>query len=103
MRKALGSKTNKMKCVITCKCGGIDDKAKAGFSMLFPNEKMPQVIRHQNIHKFLSSLPKDWTFCMYVADNLIRNQEKFAYYFEVSDNGKIERMYNLITGKKVTA
>ena len=92
-----------MEVIITCKCGGIDDKAKAGFSTLFPQVKYPRVVRHQNIHRFLSEIPKDWLFSTYVADNLIRNKEKFAYYFKVNDDGRIDAQYNLLTGKKVPA
>ena len=88
--------------IITCKCGGIDEKAKAGFELLFPGRPLPKIIRHQNIHTFLSTIPKDWIFSSYVADNLIRNKEKFAFYFEVTPDGRIAKMYNLITGKKVT-
>lgn len=92
-----------MEVIITCKCGGIDEKAKAGFELLFPGRSLPKIIRHQNIHTFLSSIPKDWSFSTYVADNLIRNKEKFAFYFDVSEKGDIAAMYNLISGKKVAA
>lgn len=91
-----------MQYIITCKCSGIDDKAKAGFSTLFPQAEMPRMVRHQDIHKLLEKLPREWQFCMYVADNLIKDKEKFAYYFDVDDKGKIKAMYNLITGRKVS-
>lgn len=87
--------------IITCKCGEIDEKARAGFSVLFPNRPVPQIIKHEDIHKFLSSLPRDWRFVSYVGDNLIKNKNKFAYYFLVSDKGNILAMYNLLKGKKV--
>jgi len=88
--------------IITCKCGGVDDKAAAGFSTLFPRAKMPKITRHQNIHKLLKTLPREWQFCMYVSDNLIKNKEKFAYYFLVDTDGSIIKIYNLLTGRRVT-
>jgi len=89
--------------IITCQCGGIDDKAKAGFSTLFPQAHMPEITRHKDIHKLVQSLPRDWQFSMYVADNLIKNKEKFAYYFLVDDKGFIVKIYNLLTGKRVVS
>lgn len=89
--------------IITCQCGGIDDKVEAAFSTLFPQAPLPKITRHKDIHKLLQSLPRDWQFSMYVSDNLIKDKEKFAYYFLVDEKGFIVKIYNLLTGKRVVS
>lgn len=82
--------------VLTCSCHNMDKRATEAFSVLFPNEQMPPIIKGRDrIYKLAKELGNDHILAVSKLSG------KFAYYVELNDNNVITREYNLITGVRV--
>ena len=83
------------KCILCCSCFRMDKKAAETFSLLFPNEVLPEIIKGRDrIGKFAKEIKNDHITA------ISRLTGKFAYYIELEDN-KIVKEYNLVTGKRI--
>ena len=80
--------------ILVCSCHNMGKRASETFSMLFPKEKLPQIIKGRDrIYKF--SLEKNSPH----IKALSKLSGKFAYYVELED-GKVVKEYNLVTGAR---
>lgn len=86
--------------ILCCKCDGMPKFTKDAFSLLKPGEPTPVIYSGKDeIYKLVNSL-NDGNFKNY-ASALAKNKDKYAYLFEVADNGDIVTQYNLKTGAKI--
>lgn len=86
-----------MKLILTCSCGGMDKRAIEAFSLLFPNNSTPDIIRGRDrIYKFAKSLIPPNPH----IEAISKLSGKYAYYIKLDENGTIIEEYNLITGRR---
>ena len=84
-----------VKKILTCSCFRIDKKASEAFSLFFPQEILPEIVRGRDrIYKLGKELENDHILA------ISKLSGKFAYYIEL-DNGKITKEYDLLKGKRV--
>ena len=84
-----------MKYILCCSCFNMAKKASEAFSVLFPNEVLPEVVKGRDrIYKFGFDLKNDHIIA------ISKLSGKFAYYLEL-DNGNILEEYNLLTGRRI--
>lgn len=82
--------------LVCCGCGGMDRKAKATFSVLFPQEEVPPVIRGKdNVQKLATSLDNEH------IKALSKLSGKFAYYLELNDDNTITKEVDLLRKARV--
>ena len=73
----------------------MDKKASEAFSILFPNEVLPNIIKGRDrIGKFAQSLENDH------IKALSRLSGKFAYYLSLKDD-KITEEWDLLRGRRI--
>lgn len=85
----------KMKYILVCSCHKMDKKASEAFSILFPKEILPEIIKGKDrIYKLAKSLENDHMLAISKLGG------KFAYYVELDDN-KIIKEYDLVKGKRI--
>lgn len=83
-----------MKKILVCTCFRMDKKASEAFSLLFPTEVLPDIIKgKERIRKFGEEIKNDHIIA------ISKLSGKFAYYVEFEGN-KIIQEYNLLTGKR---
>ena len=84
-----------MKIILTCTCFNMGKKASEAFSLLFPNEILPDIIKGKDrIYKFAKSKNNDHLIA------ISKLSGKFAYYVELNDN-KIIQEWDLLKGKRI--
>lgn len=88
--------TDSMKrLILCCTCFKMDKKAAQAFSLLFPNEVLPDIVKGRDrIYKLAKEIGNS---------NLIAISKlsgRFAFYVEL-ENDKIMAEYNLITGARI--
>ena len=84
-----------MKYILTCTCFNMKKKASEAFSLLFPNEVLPSIIKGRDrIYKLSQELNNEH------IKAISKLSGKFAYYVEL-DNNKISKEYDLLTGKRL--
>lgn len=84
-----------MKIILTCTCFNMKKKASEAFSLLFPNEVLPDVVKGRDrIYKLSQQLNNEH------IKAISKLSGKFAYYVELDDN-KITKEYDLLTGKRL--
>ena len=85
-----------MKKILCCSCFRMDKKASEAFSILFPNEVLPDIIKGRDrIYKFAKSINNDHITAISKLGG------KFAYFIELNNNNKIVKEYDLVTGKRI--
>lgn len=85
-----------MKKILTCSCFRMDKKAAEAFSLLFPNEVLPGIIKGKDrIYKFAQSVNNGHLIA------ISKLSGKFAYYVELNDN-KIIQEWDLVRGKRLS-
>lgn len=83
------------KRLLICSCFNQDKKAKEAFSVLFPKEELPEIIRGKDrIYKFAKEKNNKH------IEAISKLSGKFAYYVEL-DNDKIIKEYDLVHGKRL--
>lgn len=83
------------KFLLVCSCFNMTKKASEAFSVLFPNEILPTVVKGRDkIYKL--SLEKDSPHIKAIS----RLSGKYAYYIEMDGQNILEE-YNLLTGKRI--
>lgn len=84
-----------MKVILTCSCFNMSKKASEAFSLLFPNEVCPDIIKGRDrIAKFANKIGNDHITA------ISKLTGRFAYYVELKDN-KIVKEYDLIRGSRI--
>ena len=85
-----------MKYILCCTCFNMEKKAREAFSLLFPNEVSPDVVKGRDrISKLASSLKNDH------IKAISKLGGKYAYYVKLDDNNNVIEEYNLITGQRI--
>lgn len=83
------------KLILCCSCFNMEKKAREAFSLLFPDEISPDVIKGKDrLYKFAKEINNDHILA------ISKLSGRFAYYVELEDN-KIVKEYNLITGRRI--
>lgn len=81
--------------ILVCSCFNMSKKASEAFSVMFPNDVLPQIIKGRDrIYKF--SLEKDSHHIKAIS----RLSGRFAYYIHIED-GKIVEEWDLLKGKRI--
>lgn len=84
-----------MKIILTCTCFNMKKKASEAFSLLFPNEVLPDIVKGRDrIYKLSQQLNNEH------IKAISKLSGKFAYYVEL-DGNKITKEYDLLTGKRI--
>ena len=84
-----------MKKILCCSCFRMDKKASEAFSILFPNEVLPDIIKGKDrIYKFAKSVNNDHITA------ISKLTGKFAYYVKL-DGEKIVEEYDLMKGTRI--
>lgn len=84
-----------MKYILTCSCFRMDKKAAEAFSVLFPKDILPNIIKGKDrIYKFADKIDNEH------IKAIAKLSGKFAFYVELKDN-KVITEYNLLTGKRI--
>lgn len=84
-----------MKKILTCSCFNMGKKASEAFSILFPNEMLPEIIKGKDrIYKFAKEINNDHITA------ISKLTGRFAYYVELKDN-KIITEYDLVKGTRI--
>ena len=84
-----------MKYILCCTCFNMEKKAREAFSLLFPNEVSPTVVKGKDrIYKLSQTLNNEH------IKAISKLSGKFAYYVELDDSNNIVKEYNLLTGKR---
>lgn len=96
---APSSKVNKF--IVCCKCGDTPSFSMTSFKLLLPDAKVPKIFLQPNLHRDIETFPKESNIYNYIKSNLVGNKERFSYYFEIDDDGRIVTQFNLLSGKKV--
>ena len=84
-----------IKKILTCSCFNMGKKASEAFSLLFPQEVLPSIIKGRDrIYKLGKELQNDHILA------ISKLSGKFAFYVEL-DGDTIIKEYNLLTGRRV--
>lgn len=85
---------NNCSVIICCSCAKMDKKASEAFSLLFPGEPAPSIVKGRDrVFKLAQSIGNEH------IKALSKLSGKFAYYVELED-GKVVKEYNLVTGAR---
>lgn len=81
--------------MLICSCFNMGKKASEAFSLLFPQEVLPPIIKGRDrIYKLGKDLQNDHIIA------ISKLSGKFAYYVEL-DGSNILEEYNLLTGRRI--
>ena len=85
-----------MKVILTCSCFNMGKKAREAFSLLFPDEILPEIIKGRDrIYQFAKKIGNDH------IEAISKLSGKYAYYVELEDN-KIVKEYDLQRGTRIS-
>lgn len=78
------------KIILCCSCFKMDKKASEAFSILFPKQTLPKIIKGRDrIHKFSQEVGNEH------IKAISKLSGRFAYYLEI-DGDKIIKEYDLV-------
>ena len=84
-----------MEYILTCSCFNMSRKASEAFSIMFPNEILPDIVKGRDrIYKLSQKLNNDH------IKAISRLYGKYAYYVKI-ENGKIVKEYDLLKGRRI--
>lgn len=84
-----------MNVILICSCFNMKKRAAESFSLLFPDEVLPQVIKGKDaIFKFAQAIGNKH------IEAIAKLSGKFAYYVEL-DGDIITKEVDLTTGKRI--
>lgn len=84
------------KYILVCSCFNMGKKASEAYSLKFPDEVLPPIIKGRDrIAKFASATKNNH------IKAISRLSGKFAYYVSLDDGNNIVEEYNLITGTRI--
>lgn len=82
--------------ILTCSCGGMRKKAAEAFSLLFPTEVLPDIVRGRD---------RIYKLAIKTGNPHIRAISKlggrYAYYIELNEHNEIVTEYDLVKGTKL--
>lgn len=85
-----------MKYILICTCFNMEKKAREAFSLLFPDEVSPEVVKGRDrLYKLANSLNNEH------IKAISKLSGRYAYYVELDENNNITSEYNLITGQRI--
>lgn len=87
------------KYIVTCRCSGIPEKAKAAFAILYPRRETPEVFRGADRIRYLADSHPGTDFGRYLLA-IAKKNGQYAYYLE-EENGSVAMNYDLLKGKRV--
>lgn len=91
----MNTESNKKCLILCCSCFNQEKKAREAFSLLFPDEVSPDVIKGRDrLYKFAKEINNDHILA------ISKLSGRFAYYVELKDN-KIVKEYDLIRGSRI--
>ncbi len=83
------------KYVLSCSCHGMGKRIPEAFSVLFPGQPLPTIIKGRDrIYQFALNKHNDHLFA------ISKLSGKFAYYVEMDGDNILEE-YNLLTGRRI--
>lgn len=92
IQNVIDKEQNIQRAILTCSCFNMQKKASESFSLLHPDQVLPQVIKGRDrIYKFAKEVGNDHILA------ISKLSGKYAYYIEMKDN-KITLEENLLTG-----
>lgn len=81
--------------ILTCSCFNMSKKAAEAFSILFPNEILPDIVKGRDrVYKLAQELDNEH---IRVISKL---SGKYAYYLKLNKDGTIKEEWNLTTGRR---
>ena len=84
-----------MKKILCCTCFKMDKKASESFTLLFPDEVLPEIIKGRDrIYKFAKNINNDHVLA------ISKLSGKFAYYVDI-DGDKIVEEWDLMKGRRI--
>lgn len=82
------------KYILICSCFGQEKRATEAFSIMFPNQVLPEIVKGRDkLYKLGKSLDNDHIIA------ISKLSGKFAYYVEL-DDGKITKEIDLVHGRR---
>lgn len=84
-----------MKKILVCSCFKMDKKASEAFSVLFPNEVLPEIIKGKDrISKFAATIDNKH------LQAIAKLSGRFAYYVDI-DGNNIVMEYDLVKRTRI--
>lgn len=84
-----------MKYILTCSCFNMSKKASEAFSVIFPQEVLPPIVKGRDrVYKLAQETGNEH------IKAISKLSGKYAYYVELEGN-KINREYDLLKGKRI--
>lgn len=87
------------KYIVTCKCSGVAEKAKAAFAILYPRRETPEVFGGEDRIRYLAESYPGTDFGRYLMA-IAKKNGQYAYYMEEEDGGVVMN-YDLLKGKRI--
>ena len=85
-----------MKYILCCTCFNMEKKAREAFSLIFPDEVSPEVVKGRDrLYKLANSLNNEH------IKAISKLSGKYAYYVNLDDDNNITEEYNLMTGQRI--
>ena len=84
------------KYILVCSCFNMGKKASEAYSLKFPDEVLPKIIKGRDrIAKLALATKNDH------IKAISRLSGKFAYYVSLDDGNNVVEEYNLLTGTRI--
>lgn len=82
--------------ILTCSCHNMDKRASEAFSLLFPDQILPDTVKGRDrLYKLGKKLQNEHIIA------ISKLSGKFAYYVELDDSNTITKEINLLTGGRI--
>ena len=95
LQDAFDKEANRKRLILCCSCFNMEKKARQAFSLLFPDEVSPDVIKGKDrLYKFAKEINNEHILA------ISKLSGRFAYYVELEDN-KIVKEYDLVRGSRI--
>lgn len=89
------------KIIVCCECEGIPNRAKFGFSILFKDDEVPEIVIGQSkIIKYSEKFPFDSIGARRLRA-IAKSSDKFAHYLEVNADGEVKKQHDLLKGRRI--
>lgn len=89
-----------MKYIIRCTCGGVKTKMEAAMQLIAPGEPLPLEVKGGDAMRRLAEKWSNTNFGNHLLV-LAKKHGRYCYYVEVTDNGDIKDMRDLMTGRRM--
>lgn len=87
--------------IVCCSCSGIKERSISAFSILYPDDEVPDMHVSSNaIKKLAASFPQDSNMAKHL-DAISKKSGQYSYYIEYNEDMDITKMVNLLNGKDV--